>query len=248
MISNCGHDENGKYNGGVAGDQTGKEWEIIPFYKRPWTIMFRHPDDRVGQTMAALAREAAANDLVGYDQGARTSFWKALAATGTYHPKDIKVACEADCSGGVAALVKATGKLLNMPLLSRVSENMYTGNETEVLKAAGFVAYTDAKYLNSDNYLQTGDILLYPNHHTATNLDDGSMVKRAQAIADPEPQRVGWHTDNVGHWYRHSYGVGPDTYYHDGFYQIHGKWYAFNHNGYVSNNITVTPDYSLAIN
>lgn len=28
MISNCGYDENGKYSGGAAGDQTGAEWEI----------------------------------------------------------------------------------------------------------------------------------------------------------------------------------------------------------------------------
>lgn len=27
MISNCGHDERGKYSGGKAGDQTGTEWQ-----------------------------------------------------------------------------------------------------------------------------------------------------------------------------------------------------------------------------
>ena len=29
MISNCGHDENGRYSGGKAGDQTGTEWQVI---------------------------------------------------------------------------------------------------------------------------------------------------------------------------------------------------------------------------
>lgn len=28
MLSNSGHDENNKYNGGVAGDQNGDEWEL----------------------------------------------------------------------------------------------------------------------------------------------------------------------------------------------------------------------------
>ena len=248
MISNCGHDENGKYNGGVAGDQTGKEWEIIPFYKRPWTKMLRHPDPKVGELIASLAREAANNDLVGYDQGARTTFWKALAATGTYHPKDIKVPCEADCSGGVVALIKAVGKLLCDMKLSRLSENLYTGNMAEALKKAGFIEYTDAKYLNSDDYLIPGDVLLYPGHHTATNLDTGKMSKKT--IADPNPLGPGWHTDAIGHWYRHTQGKGPNTYYHDGFYQVNNKWYAFDHNGYVvidKNRIQLNPDCSYTI-
>lgn len=29
MISNCGHDENNRYSGGKAGDQTGTEWRVI---------------------------------------------------------------------------------------------------------------------------------------------------------------------------------------------------------------------------
>lgn len=28
MISNCGHDENNRYSGGKAGDQTGTEYRI----------------------------------------------------------------------------------------------------------------------------------------------------------------------------------------------------------------------------
>lgn len=251
MISNCGHDENNKYYGGKAGDQTNKEWEIIPFYKRPWTKMFRHPNVLVGQTMAALAREAAENNHVGYNQSKRTSFYKALAATGTWHPKDIIVDCDADCSAGVAALVIAVGKLLGIPELAKVSKDMYTGTETEILKAAGFTEYTDAKYLNSDDYLLPGDILLYPEHHTATNLDTGKMaVQQTAPVVDPDPKRVGWHTDNIGHWYRHTRGTGPDTYFHDGFYSVENKFYAFDHNGYVvidKNRIQLNPDCSYTI-
>ena len=35
-ISNCGHDENGRYTGGKAGDQTGTEYQIMNWYSRPW--------------------------------------------------------------------------------------------------------------------------------------------------------------------------------------------------------------------
>ena len=35
-ISNCGHDENGKYTGGAAGDQTGTEYQVRAWYNRPW--------------------------------------------------------------------------------------------------------------------------------------------------------------------------------------------------------------------
>ena len=35
MISNCGHDENNRYSGGKAGDQTGTEWRVINWYNRP---------------------------------------------------------------------------------------------------------------------------------------------------------------------------------------------------------------------
>ena len=71
MISNCGHDENGKYSGGAAGDQTGTEWEIRTWYNRPWNCVLRHPDRNVGNMLADLARKAAQNNLVGYDQNQR---------------------------------------------------------------------------------------------------------------------------------------------------------------------------------
>ena len=41
MISNSGSDENGKYSGGQAGDQTGKEWQIRSWYNRPWNYVLR---------------------------------------------------------------------------------------------------------------------------------------------------------------------------------------------------------------
>ena len=189
MISNSGSDERGKYSGGQAGDQTGNEWQIRSWYNRPWTHVFRHPASTVRECIAELAEEAANNNMIGYDQNQRSTFWTKLKAAG-YHPKNIKVACEADCSSGVAAIVKASGYLLGIKELQNVSSDMYTGSEKNILKNAGFQVLTDGKYLKSDKWLLRGDILLYEGHHTAINLTDGSEIKQ------------GWHWTCINNvWY-----------------------------------------------
>ena len=172
MISNCGHDEKNKYKGGAAGDQTGGEWAIIDWYSRPWTCVLRHPDEKVRAEIAKLAKAAAKNDLIGYDQNQRHTFWEHLKAS-SYDPAKITVKCEADCSAGVAAIVKAVGYRLNVKKLKNISTDMYTGNEKAVLKAAGFEVLTASKYLTGPDYLLAGDILLKEGSHTATNITDG---------------------------------------------------------------------------
>lgn len=177
MISNCGHDENGKYYGGRAGDQTGGEWEIREWYNRPWNYVLRHPDPRVRAEIALLAERAAKNNLIGYDQNQRYTFWQKLRVS-NYDPAQITVACETDCSAGVLAIVKSVGYRLNLNKLQAVDSDGYTGNMRQILKSAGFDVLTASKYLNSDAYLLVGDILLYEGHHTAINLTDGSSVSR----------------------------------------------------------------------
>lgn len=184
MISNCGHDERGKYTGGAAGDQTGAEWEIRSWYNRPWNCVLRHPDRRVGNMLAELGRAAAKNNLVGYDQGQRGTYWQHLKAS-NYDPAQITIKCEADCSSGVAANVKAAGYRLGIKALQDVSADCYTGNLRAALKAAGFDVLTASKYLTSDAYLLPGDILLYEGHHTATNLDTGSKAGSSSGSGKP---------------------------------------------------------------
>lgn len=57
MISNCGHDENNRYSGGKAGDQTRTEWRVINWYNRPWKCVLRHPDAKVRKMIASMAKE-----------------------------------------------------------------------------------------------------------------------------------------------------------------------------------------------
>lgn len=173
-ISNCGHDEKGKYTGGTAGDQTGTEWAIIPWYNRPWNCVLRHPDANVRAKIAELATAAAKNNKIGYDQGQRGTFWTQLQKV-NYNPSKITTACEADCSSGIIAIIKAVGYLLKIEALQKITAT-YTGNMRSSLKAAGFEVLTESKYLTSDEYLFAGDILLNDKAHTATNLTNGSKV------------------------------------------------------------------------
>ena len=46
-ISNSGHDENGRYNGGAAGDQTGDEWYLRSWYNRPWNCVIRYTKNHI---------------------------------------------------------------------------------------------------------------------------------------------------------------------------------------------------------
>ena len=171
LISNSGHDENNRYSGGKAGDQTGTEWYLRTWYNRPWNCVLRHPNANVRATIADLGVKAARNNKIGYDQSQRNTYWSQLRKVG-YDPSKITVACEADCSAGVIANVRATGYLLNIEALKNINAS-YTGNMRSGFKNAGFQVLTDSKYLTSPDYLLPGDILLNDAYHTATNIEKG---------------------------------------------------------------------------
>lgn len=170
-ISNSGSDENGNYRNGRAGDNTGREWYIRDWYNRPWNCVLRHPDAKVRACIADLATKAANNDKIGYDQYQRQTYWQQLQKVG-YDPSKITVACEADCSAGVIANVKAAGHLLNRKELQSITAT-YTGNMRASFKVAGFQCLTDSKYLTGSSYLVAGDVLLNDAHHTATAVTNG---------------------------------------------------------------------------
>lgn len=175
VISNSGSDERGQYSGGKAGDQTGNEWVLKYWYNRPWNCVLRYPDTAVGLKIAELGCEAALNDKIGYDQNERYTYWQLLQKAG-YHPSKITQACEADCSAGVIANVRAAGYLTHVNKLKDLNAT-YTGNMRDCFKAAGFQVLTDSKYTNGTTYLLPGDILLNDAHHTATNITVGAAVR-----------------------------------------------------------------------
>lgn len=182
-ISNSGSDENSRATGGKAGDQTGNEWVMRGWYNRPWNCVLRYPDADVSVKIAELACAAALNDKIGYDQNERYTYWQLLVKA-NYHPENITTACEADCSAGVIANVKAVGGLKGISKLKNISAT-YTGNMRQSFKDAGFQVLTDAKYTNSTQYLLPGDILLNDLHHTATNVTIGYAVRNSTVTVAP---------------------------------------------------------------
>ncbi len=180
-IANSGHDERGRYSGGKAGDQTGSEWEVRSWYNRPWDFVARF-DTAIGTDASKLARSAANNNHIGYDQSQRTSFWEILKKTKNYDPANITKNCEADCSAGVASIFKAVGYRKNNAKLKNIPVSMWTGNERAILKKAGAKILTDSKYLTSDAYLLPGDVLCNEAHHTCINLTTGSKAKNVTAV------------------------------------------------------------------
>ena len=215
MIANSGHDEKGGYSGGKAGDQTRTEWQIQNWYNRPWDCVLRYPDIKVGMKIAELARQAARNNNIGYNQGNRLSFWAALEKSG-YQPKNITIKCDADCSAGVAAIVKAVGYLMDIPKLKEIAITNYTGSMKVNFRNAGFKILTDSRYLTSDKDLIPGDILLNEKHHTCINLD----YYEDDWIYDTKVGK--W-------WYRYKDGSYPT----DEWVTINGRDYYFDSEGWL---------------
>lgn len=203
-ISNCGHDERGRYAGGKAGDQTGTEYQIMNWYSRPWLCVLRFNDAKIAAMIADMATKAAQNNLIGYDQGTagnsndRYSFWRHLKAS-NYDPAQITVACESDCSASTAAIVKGAGYRLNNARLKAVSIYLTTRNMRAAMKIAGAKVLTDRKYLTSGDYLKAGDILLNDNHHVAIAVTTGAKASTLSTptILSKTPKWVGKVTANT---------------------------------------------------
>lgn len=203
-ISNCGHDEHGRYAGGKAGDQTGTEYQIMNWYSRPWFCVLRFNDAKIAAMIADMATKAAQNNLIGYDQGTsgnsndRYSFWQHLKAS-NYDPAQITVACESDCSASTAAIVKGAGYRLNNARLKAVSIYLTTRNMRAAMKIAGAKVLTDRKYLTSGDYLKAGDILLNDNHHVAIAVTTGAKASTLSTptILSKTPKWVGKVTANT---------------------------------------------------
>lgn len=159
MIGHASIDENGKARGGKAGDQTGREVYIRPWYNHGWNKVIRPKDEKEAAKIAKAMKAACKNNNIGYDQNQRTTLYE-LAKKKNWDIAAVDQKCETDCSALVAVCVNAAG----IP----VSGAIYTGNEAAALeKTKHFKVLTEAKYTKSAQLLKRGDILLKEGSHTA---------------------------------------------------------------------------------
>lgn len=190
-MSNCGHDENGRYAGGKAGDQTGTEWYLRSWYAYSnggWNYILRWKDEVLGNLFADLAIEAAQNDMIGYDQGTagnsgdRYTFRQQMKAVG-YRPSKITKPCECDCSEGTIVLIQAVGHLKGIKELQECNAT-YTGDMMDYFNSAKGKKYftvLQGQYLKDSSLARRGDINLNTGHHVNVTVDNGSNSGKGSA-------------------------------------------------------------------
>lgn len=143
IVGSARVDERGKYSGGAAGDQTGREVATQNFYvhKQGWYVL-RAKSDAHANAIASKMLQACNNNNIGYDQGNRLGVINYGIGT--------SVKTECDCSSLVRQCVKeATGV---------DAGNFTTANEVSKLVATGL--FTNVGKYNSGTALYNGDVLV----------------------------------------------------------------------------------------
>lgn len=136
-------DERGKYCGGKAGDQTGKEVSEQNFYvhSKGWFVL--RPKDPVHASKIAERMKAACdNPFIGYDQGNRLAITKVGINTKTH--------TECDCSSLVRQCIREACDV--------DPGNFTTANEKGVLLATGL--FEDVGGYRVGMIINTGDVLV----------------------------------------------------------------------------------------
>ena len=180
-IAHAVHDEKGGIDGAIPGDQGKKGNEevcIAQYYAKndagkPWAQVLRARDSTVAERIAGNMTVLANNNKVGYSQKHRMDAFNSIKKNGG----DIsKASGDCDCSSGVCGMTQLAG--------GNVKPNLATGSMLAGFKASKqFDILTDAKYINSADYLRRGDILLRLGH-TAVILDDGAKADQPDAPDD----------------------------------------------------------------
>ena len=178
LIAGAGHDENGKYRCGKAGDQTGKEVKIHNWYNYPWTHVYRFNDKTLAEKTAFAMERAAANDHIGYDQNERNTLI-VLSQSINYDPGLVTQDCECDCSSLVTTALAYAG----LPIAELCAGgNCRTTSTLFPVLDKYCTCYTNSQYTQSSTNLQRGDVLIAKGHHvevvtsTGTNLTTKGKV------------------------------------------------------------------------
>lgn len=169
LFSSACQDENGRYWGGKAGDQTGKEVRTTNAYNHSlgWRI-FRHPNSKTAYWIGTNARAMADNNNFGYDQWERLTGYNAAKAAG-WEPANVKTPCELDCSSFVRTAVACA--------LEKDISNFNTATEASVLLGLGFKEITGT----SINSLQKGDIVVTKSKGHTEIVSQGASDNGASA-------------------------------------------------------------------
>lgn len=143
IFGSARHDENGRINGGVPGDQTGTEVSTQNFYvhSKGWYVL-RAKNDVLAKNLAKSMQIACDNPNIGYAQDTRYQVVKKGI--------DTKERVNADCSSLVRACLSYCGYEVG---------DFYTGNAVSVLEKTGLFkphfSYTNGMTLYDGDILCT---------------------------------------------------------------------------------------------
>lgn len=189
-IGNARIDENGRVSGGQAGDQTGMEVAIEPWYlhDKGWVII-RAKDANIRERIAICMEAACANNLIGYNQDGSWELYDKSKQYG-WDCSKVNVTANTDCSSLVRTCVAFAAQ--------REIEWFSTLIEVKILnKTKLFDILTDAKYTKVSDYLLRGDILCTCTQgHTVVVLDNGA--KAGQSGSQPPQNSTEGNTSLCG--------------------------------------------------
>lgn len=185
---------NGRDGKAKAGDQTGKEVCIRSYYSKPWKTLLRCKDLNKTEVMAKACEAICNNPNVGYDQSQRTTLHSYLSKNG-FNYNDIHTPVECDCSSFMTVCAECAGIF---PQYTGTNPPV-TANMVEKFKNTGyFEVITDTSYINKEENLRRGDILVGPpNTHTVMVLDNGSSAAPVQKEMSMPVLRRGHRGNNV---------------------------------------------------
>lgn len=163
-------DEAGNYVGGKAGDQTGREVMIQPFYqhKKGWYIL-RLKDIKKAELLGNAMKRACNNPNIGYNQAKRNEVISAGVDT------QKKVNC--DCSSLVRACLKSVGIDV---------KDFTTETEVKILMATGLFEKHEATTI-----LYKGDIAVTRTKGHTGIITDSSLIRSTKiyAVAIPTERK-----------------------------------------------------------
>lgn len=167
-IGHASIDENGKIQGGAAGDQTGKEVCTRDYYyhTKGWCGL-RAKDSDVADKIAKCMEDACANPYIGYDQSGRLTLYNTVKNLKfKCDMNTLKVKVECDCSSLVRVCLAYAGVTVG---------NFNTAGEKAVILKTGLFEEFEVKKDGSN--LKRGDILVTKTKgHTVVVLSNGSGV------------------------------------------------------------------------
>lgn len=167
-IGHASIDENGKIQGGAAGDQTGKEVCTRDYYyhTKGWCGL-RAKDSDVAEKIAKCMEDACANPYIGYDQSGRLTLYNTVKNLKfKCDMNTLKVKVECDCSSLVRVCLAYAGVTVG---------NFNTAGEKAVILKTGLFEEFVVKKDGSN--LKRGDILVTKTKgHTVVVLSDGSAA------------------------------------------------------------------------